>query len=300
MPNRIIEIASDNQKLSVNRGFLRLEHEGNLHEVPFNSICALIITAHQIVYTHHLLQRLCDENIPLIILGKNYLPNGILLSYVGHARQTQIQVLQISQKRPMYKKIWQSIVQEKIKNQSLALDYVGKENPLKEMHKLVLSADSDNKEGYAAKLYFKALFGKDFIRNRDADGVNAFLNYGYAIIRAALARYVVAAGLNPAYGIAHKNMLNPFCLVDDLIEPFRPLVDVLVYEMIMMDEGIKDLTPAHKAKLSSLLTREFKTLDGVSPLNMILQQTVWDLIRIYKTQVVDFHFNPYLFLGNKS
>ena len=295
MPNRMIEIASDNQKLSVYRGFLRIEREGNVSDIPFNQISALIITAYQIVYTNNLLQRLCEEGIPLIILGKNYQPSGMLLSFIGHVRQTEIQYLQIEQKKPLYKKIWQSIIQEKIKNQSLVLDLFQLENPLDGLHKLVLSGDMDNKEGYAAKLYFKSLFGEDFIRNRDMEGINSFLNYGYAVIRAALARYVVAAGLNPAYGIEHHNKLNPFCLVDDLIEPFRPLVDTVVFQMMLNGDDLSELTSVHKSKITGILTQEFRTKEGYSPLYMILQQCVWDLVKIYKTKNVKFNFSPYLF-----
>ena len=157
MPNRIIEISTDNQKLSVYLGFLRIEKDDICHDIAFNQIAALIVTAHQIVYTHNLLQRLCEEGIPMIILGKNYQPNGMLLSFVGHVRQTEIQYLQIEQKKPLHKKIWQFVIQEKIKNQSRVLDLFQKENPINELHKFVLSGDTDNKEGYAAKLYFKSI-----------------------------------------------------------------------------------------------------------------------------------------------
>lgn len=294
MPNRILEIATDRQKLSAYRGFLRIEGEGNAHDVPFNHICALIVTAHQVVYTHNLLQRLCDEGIPLVILGANYLPAGMLLPLVGHVRQTQVQYLQKEQPRPLYKKIWQVIIQEKIKNQSRVLDLFQKENPLSNLHKYVLSGDSDNKEGYAAKVYFKALFGQNFTRSREQGGINAFLNYGYAVIRAALARYIVAAGLNPAYGIEHHNQLNPFCLADDLIEPFRPLVDAMVFRLTFEKENMTELTSSDKARLSGLLTTLFETAEGQSPLYMMLQQCVWDLIHIYKTRQVAFHFSPFL------
>ncbi len=295
MQNRIIEIATDNQKLSVFHGFLRIQRDENITDIPFHSMMALMITGHQIVYTQNLLQRLCEENIPLIILGKNYLPSGMLLSYVGHVKQMEIQHLQIEQKMPVFKKIWQLIVQEKIRNQSRVLDLWGKENPIANTYKFVLSGDVDNKEGYAARIYFKTLFGNDFVRNRDVDGINTFLNYGYAILRAALARYIVASGLNPAFGIAHRNKLNPFCLVDDLIEPFRPLVDVVVYHNLINGECFEKLTPRHKQQFSGLLTKTFKTQEGESPLYMILQRFVWDLVDIYKTKKIKFHFNPYLF-----
>ena len=295
MPNNIIEIATNNKKLSVYHGFLRIEEEGSVcKDIPFNSIHALIVTAFNVIYTNNLLQRLCLENIPLIILGKNYAPSGMLVSYIGQSKQTEIQYCQIENKKPLEKKIWQQIIKEKIKNQSRVLDLFGKENKLKDIYKTVLSGDSNNREAYAARLYFKSLFGDAFTRDKEAIGINSFLNYGYAILRSSLARYVVAAGLNPSYGVGHNNKLNPFCLVDDLIEPFRPIVDCLVFRIFAKEENISDLTPEYKAKLSSLLTQEFYNGEGFSPLYMILQQIVWDLVNIYKSKKIEFHFNPYL------
>lgn len=295
MPNRIIELMSDGLKVSVNRGFLHVEKEGNvLANIPFNSILSLVVTGHQIIYTDNLLRRLCEENIPLIILGKNYLPTGMLYSFEGHHKQMEIQHLQIEQKKPLYKKLWQSIIQEKIKNQSKVLDYFGLENPIKEISKHVLSGDTDNKEGYAAKLYFKSLFGNNFVRNREIDGVNAYLNYGYAVLRSALARYVVASGLNPSYGINHHNKLNPFCLVDDLIEPFRPVVDKIVFGFFIQKKILSELTRDDKAVFSALLMEEFKTKEGYSPFYVILQECVWDLVKSYKKEKPCFDFDPYL------
>lgn len=296
MPNNIIEISTNNKKLSVFHGFLRIEEEGNvLKDIPFNSINAVIITAFNVSYTNNLLQRLCEENIPLVILGKNYTPSGILLSYIGQSRQTEVQYLQIENKKTLKKRIWQQLVKEKIKNQSRVLDLFQKENKLRYIYKNVLSADSTNREAYAARIYFKTLFGTDFVRNKDMQGINSFLNYGYAILRSAIARYVVASGLNPAYGVGHRNKLNPFCLVDDLIEPYRPIVDSVVYVIFKQNPDISDLSTAYKAKLSGILTKEYYNGEGFSPLYMILQQTVWDLVNIYKTKDIQFKFNNYLF-----
>lgn len=296
MVNNIIEIASNSKKLSVYRGFLRIEEKGNVQkDIPFNSLHAVIVTAFNVIYTNNLLQRFCEENIPLVILGKNYAPSGMLLSYIGQSRQTEIQYLQIENKKPLEKKIWQAIIREKIKNQSRVLEMFKKENKLKNIYPKVLSGDSDNREAYAARLYFKALFGDDFTRDKDMAGLNSFLNYGYAILRSSIARYVVAAGLNPAYGVGHYNKLNFFCLVDDLIEPFRPIIDCYVYRLFDQDEEISELTTVHKAGLSGLLTKDFYNGKGFSPLYMILQQIVWDLVNIYKTKEVKFNFNPYLF-----
>ncbi len=296
MPNNIIEISSNNKKLSAYRGFLRVEEGGDvIKDIPFNSIHAIIITAFNVVYTNNLLQKLCEENIPLIILGHNYVPSGMLLSYIGQNRQTEIQYLQIENKKPVEKKIWQAIIKEKIRNQSAVLELFHKENKLKEIPKTVLSGDTSNREAYAARLYFKALFGEEFVRDKEIAGINSFLNYGYAILRSALARYVVAAGLNPSYGVGHYNKLNPFCLVDDLIEPFRPVIDCYVYRLFEKEPALSELSSGHKASLSGLLVKEFYNGEGFSPLYMILQQLVWDLVNIYKNKEVKFNFNHYLF-----
>ena len=295
MPHNIIEISTNNKKLSVYHGFLRIEENGSVQkDIPFNFISAIIITAFNVIYTNNLLQRLCEENIPLIILGKNYAPNGMLLSYIGQSKQTEIQYLQIENKKPLEKRIWQLIIKEKIKNQSKVLNLCNKENKLQHIYKTVLSGDSSNREAYAARLYFKALFGDDFTRDKDLAGINSFLNYGYAILRSSLARYVVAAGLNPSYGIAHCNKLNPFCLVDDLIEPFRPIIDYYTYNVFKDEREAPELTTEHKAKLSGLLTKEVYNGEGFSPLYMVLQQLVWDLVNIYKTKQIRFNFNDYL------
>ena len=296
MPNNIIEIATNNKKLSVYRGFLRIEEEGSVRkDIPFSFIHAVIVTAFNVVCTNNLLQRLCEENIPLIILGKNYSPSGMLLSYIGQNKQTEIQYLQIENKKPLEKKLWQLIIKEKIKNQSRVLDLYKKENKLQYIYKTVLSGDSSNREAYAARLYFKSLFGNDFTRDKDMSGINSFLNYGYAILRSSLSRYVVAAGLNPSYGVGHYNKLNPFCLVDDLIEPFRPLVDSYVYRLWEQNGELAELTTEHKAGLASLLVKEFYNGEGFSPFYMILQQFVWDIVNVYKTKEVKISFNNYLF-----
>lgn len=295
MHKNIIEISTDNKHLSVHLGFLRISEDKRvLKDIPLNSINSIIVTAHAVLYTNNLLQRLCEENIPLVILGTNYAPSGILLSYIGQNKQMEIQHLQIENKKPLQKKIWQLIIKEKIKNQARVLNLFHKKNNLMEISKDVLSADSSNREAYAARIYFKMLFGDNFTRQNNSIIINGFLNYGYSVIRSALARYVVAAGLNPAYGVGHTNKLNPFCLVDDLIEPFRPMVDHCVYEIFVKNKNILELNREHKANISGLLTQMCFNGEGVSPFYMLLQQIVWDLVNIYKSKKVKFNFVDYL------
>ncbi|MDD4519718.1 MAG: type II CRISPR-associated endonuclease Cas1 [Alphaproteobacteria bacterium] len=293
-PN-LVEISTDNKMLLVHKGFLRIkEQDIILKDIPFDHINALIITARGILYTNNVLQRLCDEGIPLVILGRNFHPIGMLLSYVGQCKQMSVQVVQMENKKALQKKLWQEIIKEKIRNQSKVLDICKKENKIKHLPKKVLSGDSSNIEAYSARLYFKDLFGSSFKRDKDIQGINAFLNYGYAIVRACLARYVVASGLNPSFGIEHHNQLNPFCLVDDLIEPFRPIIDYQVYKIFEKNKDIQELTSEYKKILSNLLIKDFYNGEGLSPLYTILQKIVWDLVNSYKTKEIKLNFNKYL------
>ncbi len=297
MIHNIIEIGTDNIKLSVDRGNLKIEKEGEIVKNPpsFDSILALLITGRSVVYTNNLLQRLCEDNIPMIVVGKNFLPSGILLPLVGQQRQMEIQQIQINSSKPLQKQLWAEIVKEKIKNQSKVLELLGKENKIKNLHNEVLSGDTSNVEANAARLYFPALFGKEFIRDTSKKGINSFLNYGYAIIRATIARFVVASGLNPSFGLQHHNKLNPFCLVDDLIEPYRALVDITVYQMFDgVDDGEKELGPEYKEVLSKLVHKEIFNGEGFSELYSVIQNDIWNFVSSLKEKRNNLNFNKYL------
>lgn len=300
MIQNVIEISTDNKELTAYRGFLRIkEHNEVLKDIPFDTIHAIFITARGVVYTNNLLQALCENGIPLIILGKNFIPSGILTSFVGQQKQTEVQQIQIESSKPLQKQLWTEIVKEKIRNQSRVLDLFGKENKIKNLWNDVLSGDTSNVEGQAARYYFHALFEDGFVRNTDKGGINSFLNYGYAIIRACVARFVVAAGLNPSFGIQHHNKLNPFCLVDDLMEPYRPLVDVKVYKMFDgKDNEKQELTPEFKREFAELLHKEFKNGngDGVSELITIIQNDIWAFVKSLKDKKNNFSFNKNLFI----
>lgn len=296
MIHNIIEIGTDNIKLSVDRGNLKIEKEGEIVKNPpsFDSILALLITGRSVIYTNNLLQRLCEDNIPMIIVGKNFLPNGILLPLIGQQKQMEIQQIQISSSKPLQKQLWAEIVKEKIKNQSKVLELLGKENKIKNLHNEVLSGDTSNVEANAARLYFPALFGKNFIRDTSKKGINSFLNYGYAIIRATIARFVVASGLNPSFGLQHHNKLNPFCLVDDLIEPYRALVDITVYQMFEGVDEEKELEPKYKEVLSKLIHKEIFNGEGFSELYSIIQNDIWNFVSSLKEKKNNLNFNKYL------
>lgn len=282
MQTCIIEISDGARELSVRRGFISIkEHGETLGEVPIDSICAVMSTGRAITYTQPLLAMLCENGTPLIVIGDNYNPVGILTPLVGNYKQMAVQQAQIAASKPLAKQLWATIVREKIRNQSRVLDQFDRENKIKILPATVTSGDMNNIEGIAARMYFPALFGETFRRITTQSGINSFLNYGYAILRGALARQVVAAGLNPSFGIQHHNKLNPMCLVDDLIEPYRPVVDSEVYKMFNgVDDQSRELQPDDKAKLAAIIDLELPNNDhGFSPLISIMQNDVWNFVR---------------------
>ena len=252
MQPTIIEISNDNRELSVQRGFLCIKEHGEvLGKIPLDSICAIMVTGRATVFTQSLMSTLCENGIPLIIVGANYNPIGIMTPLIGQNRQMAVQQIQINTSKPLEKQLWRTIVKEKIRNQSRVLDKFQLNNRIKHLPAAVLSGDTGNVEGIAARMYFSELFGSDFLRIHTNPGINSFLNYGYAILRGAVARLVVGAGLNPSYGIQHHNQLNPMCLVDDLMEPFRPFVDYIVNKMNFEDRT--ELSVSDKGNLASVL-----------------------------------------------
>jgi len=293
----ILEINQDNRYLSVFRGFLRISSEGNkLADIALDSIMAVLITGNQAAFSSCIMAELAEKCIPLIICGKNYHPVGMFLAVEGNYKQAEVIENQINTTLPFRKNLWKSIVEEKIINQAKVLKFLKKKyEDIETLGRNVKSGDSGNFEAQAARLYFPRLFGLDFLRNYTGGGINAFLNYGYAVIRAAIARYTVAAGFLPSQGLHHKNKMNPFCLVDDLMEPYRPIVDLSVYEFFKGDCNVeKELKPEDKKILAGLLEKNIKTEQGYSPLNTCMQRFVWSLAESYRIKEITLEFQKNL------
>ncbi len=267
MLSRVLEIYDENRYLSLNRGFIDV-HCGNelLGSVPLDDIGVLLLSAQGATISKHVLNALSDQGSITILCGKNYLPQSIVYPVANHYLFAKVVKTQINASVPFNKKIWKQIISQKIRNQALVLDLCGKTGQAQYLYKLagtVKSGDTDNKEGYAAKLYWKELFGADFVRDRKAGGINSLLNYGYAIVRAAMARAICSSGLLPALGIHHRNNLNQFCLVDDMFECYRPMVDYKVY---LLTQGSQlEVTPTVKKELAEILWIKVSTSNGYSP-----------------------------------
>lgn len=283
----IVEIAEDNRRLSVSRGFLVVSDvDGTqLGKVPLDDITGLILSARQCSLSRNIMVELAERKAVAVICGDSYHPVSLLWPFDAHHRGAAILRLQIDATLPLQKRLWQQIVKAKIQAQMNALDddlVVANIRPLMGQ---VKSGDSDNREAQAARLYWPAMMQKDFRRDRFQGGINSLLNYGYAILRAATARAVCGAGLHPALGLHHKTDVNAFALVDDLMEPFRPLVDLYVKDLI--EVGAEAVTPESKRKLVSILQHDLLSDRGVSPLINCLSRMAQSLVRCLETGQVD-------------
>ncbi len=225
---------------------------GDTQNVPLEDISVVILENPQIQITSALLSSLAENGSVVFSCDASHLPNGAFFPFHNNSRYTETALAQINSSLPLRKRMWQEIIIQKIKNQSAVLRLCGNA-AYKKLDMLagnVKSGDSQNLEGVAARIYWSALW-ENFNRNDDTNIRNHALNYGYAILRGCVARNAVGAGLLPFYGIHHCNKLDNFCLVDDLIEPWRPFVDYIVCQMDFGDA--QTLTPATKQRLVSVL-----------------------------------------------
>lgn len=255
MRNRILEIAEQPARLRVERHQLIVEAGDRLASFPFEDLAVLVVSHPQVSYTQAVLNELITHGGAFLTCDRAHLPCGLLLPLTGNSVQTERFARQIRLPQPRRKRLWQQIVRGKLHMQAALLTQrLGTDHGLAALIPAVRSGDPDNVEARAARRYWSALFGSDFRRDRDATGHNALLNYGYAVLRAAVARAVVAAGLHPTVGLHHHNRYNPFCLADDLMEPFRPLVDRAVAGFVDAQDSVPELTQSVRGELLGALT----------------------------------------------
>jgi CRISPR-associated protein Cas1 len=284
MIGRIIEVADDRRHLFMHRGFMVVqETEGErkeLGQVPLDDIAAVIANAHGLSYTNNLLVALAERCSPFVLCAANHNAVGMLLPIDGNFQQAKRFDAQISASLPLLKRLWAEIVRSKLQQQAAALEAAGAPFiPLSALVKKVRSGDPENYEAQGARRYWGLLFGERFRRNQQAGGLNAMLNYGYTVLRAATARAVVAAGLHPTLGLHHSNEGNAMRLVDDLMEPFRPLIDLRVWQLNQHGEGL--LTPESKRALVKTLYEDMQTTAGATPVMVCIQRLATSLAQIF-------------------
>ena len=249
--------------------------------IPIEDIGFLVIDHPEIYLSIPAMNLMIENNTSVIICNTNHLPNGMFLNLNSHHIQQEIFKNQINASVPLKKQLWQQTVIDKITNQGILLQKItSKNNNFEFLASKVLSGDSSNMEGVAASFYWKVFFEQKFKRERFGDYPNNFLNYGYAILRAATARALSGSGLLNTLGIHHKSKYNAFALADDIMEPFRPVVDEKVAE-IMQNYTEQELNTQIKAELLQILTRTVYFKDEKSPLMAALQKTASSLQQCY-------------------
>jgi CRISPR-associated protein Cas1 len=251
---------------------------------PLEDIAFLVLDHPQIQMTQSVVQCCLDNNVMVIYCDEFHMPSGMLMPFSGHHLHQGRLRLQLQASQPLKNRIWQTVIQAKITNQAKVLAACkARHIDLERLVDRVSSGDKNNIEAQASRLYWSTLFTiyvQNFTRNRDGIPPNNLLNYGYAILRSAVARAVAGAGLLPVLGIHHDNQYNAFCLVDDLMEPYRPFVDILVIEYHEMTGEIPDiLSKEQKVHLLALMEMDVKFSDNRSPMQTAIERSVHSFVK---------------------
>lgn len=261
---RIVDIATDGRHLSAKRGFLVVsEDRQEVGRIALDDIAAVIVHAHGVTWTTSLAVALAERGALIVLCAANHAPVAVCQPLEGHHAQNAHFRAQWEASKPLAKQLWRRIVIAKINWQQAVLEAHGHNGAaLDLLARKVGSGDPENIEAQAARRYWPLLMGDAFRRDRDAGGPNGLLNYGYTVLRSLVARAVVAAGLHPSIGIHHANRGNAFALADDLVEPFRPLVDSLTCRLI--EKGVDTVTPDAKRAFAGLIALDLPGEKGVT------------------------------------
>ncbi len=260
---------------------LNIKNEHRESTIPIEDIGFLVIDDPEVYISITSMNLLVENNCAIIICNGSHLPNGMFLNLNSHFIQQEIFKNQINASAPLKKQLWQQTIKTKITNQGILLQKITKnKNKFEYLASKVLSGDTSNMEAVAANFYWKSFFSTDFKRERFGDYPNNFLNYGYAILRAATARSLSGSGLLNTLGIHHKSKYNAFALADDIMEPFRPIVDETVH-FLMETYDEQELNTEIKSELLKILTRTVYFKEEKSPLMVALQKTASSLQQCY-------------------
>lgn len=287
---RVVDIETDGLYIAVHRGFLTVSAEGEERgRIPLDDVGALIVHAHGTTWSTSVFTRLGERGVPVVICGTNHAPHSIVWPLAGHHLQGARMRAQLAAGRPLAKQLWKEIIKAKIRMQGETLARNQREAGAFDMlARKVRSGDPDNIEAQAARRYWKSLFGPTFSRDQDGGDINGLLNYGYTVLRAVVSRAICAAGLHPTVSIFHANRANAFALADDLMEPYRPLVDQLVVDLVAT--GHTEVTPETKLALTGITTLDLVGPLGLSPLSVQVQRFVYSLAVSFETGRVQLEF----------
>lgn len=285
--DQVIDIATDGRHLSRDRGFLKVSENGaEVGRVPLDQIAAVIVHAHGTTWSTSALVELAERGVPVVLCAANHAPKSVLLPIEGHHAQGARMRAQWGAKAALLKQAWKRVVGAKVTMQAAALDAIGESPaPLRMMLRKITSGDGTNVEAQAARYYWPRMMGPDFRRDTGQGDENALLNYGYTVLRAATARAVVAAGLHPTIGLFHCNRGNAFALADDLVEPFRPLVDCAVRSIVAQNGPQVDSTA--KQALARLIATDLPLGEGITPVSVALLKLATSLGQSFESGKLD-------------
>lgn len=291
MAETFIEIAEGNRHLHHERGFVLIsEGQVELARIPYDQIAAVIAHSHGLTYSHNFLVELASRCIPLILSDKSHMPACIVWPIGGNHRLAARFHAQSRAAVPVGKRLWKSVIQAKLKAHLAALAVFGGGSPrIESLITEVRSGDPENVEAQAARIYWPLMFGETFRRDKESEaGINSFLNYGYAILRACIARSLMCAGLHPALGIHHKTDVNTFALADDLMEPFRPIADLVV--RYLWERGYKELDREAKKMIVRTAMFPLQTSRGLGSLQTASDNLASSLALVYENRREDLDF----------
>ncbi len=287
MNDRILELSTRPAHVSIDNGLLTVElrDPDQKIQIPPGDLAAVVAAHYAITFTREAVAQLADAGAQLVVCDKHGMPAAMLLPLRGFHQPATRLALQAALPRPRRKRLWRQLVRSKIASQAALLAAAGLDHAgLAALIPTVRSGDITNVEGHAARLYWPALFGPDFRRDPDGFDHNRFLNYGYGVLRAVTCRAICAVGLHPGLGLQHHHRANPFCLADDLMEPFRPLVDRLVLDLHRRGLALGELTPDIKKELLGVLALRLRLGDADRVLFDVLAKVAGSLAAVIENR----------------
>jgi CRISP-associated protein Cas1 len=285
LENEVYCFVKDNQFVLEYPSLTRIAKAERTAHVPIEDIGMVLFNHPQIRMSVNLMVDLFEANVAVVFCDRKHMPVGIAQAFSGNHIHQAVAEAQLNATEPLKKQLWQQTIKAKIENQAAVIGRYTNRDPLALLRfaKEVKSGDADNREGRAAKVYWNLLFDSQIRFSRDAEGdpPNNALNYGYAILRSITARSLVGSGLLPVVGLFHRNQYNPYCLADDIMEPYRVFVDIMVQQAFAAGKDFTELTRETKIQLAQLSTCDV-SIDGKQrPLMIAMQQTTASLAKCF-------------------
>lgn len=289
MTGQIVDVSRNGLSLRKDRGSLVIKENGEeLGRLDLEGVDVVVVSAIGATFSTNLAAALANQGSTIVIVDSNFYPTLMMMPCNGNYIQAKRMRAQSMANRPMLKRIWAQFVRAKILAQAEVLEHKGHSaTRLRRLASEVRSGDPDNREAVAAQAYWRVLFGSEFRRKREFGETNAMLNYGYAVLRASAARAIVASGLHPSLSVHHVSNHDAFCLADDLMEPFRPAVDLVVAGLVEQGQSMDDVTT--RGALANILTADYLTSNGSTPLSVAMVRVAQSLAGVFEgeTKVVE-------------